>query len=151
MKRIIILSTILLSFFSCSINEKPEFININDVKVLESNSKFITITANAFFINPNVISGELKTDSVKIFINDNEIATISTDSFEVPAKKEFSIPLTAKVPIESLYSKENLGSLIGSLFSKKVKIQYKGDIKYKVFGFSHAYHVDETEIIKIKL
>lgn len=151
MKRIIIFSTILLSFFSCSINEKPEFININDVKVLESNSKFITISANAFFVNPNVISGELKTDSVKIFINDNEIASISTGSFEVPAKKEFSIPLTAKVPIDSLYSKENLGSLIGSLFSKKVKIQYKGDIKYKVFGFSHSYHVDETETIKIKL
>lgn len=151
MKHIIIFSTILLSFFSCSINEKPEFININDVKVLESNSKFITISANAFFVNPNVISGELKTDSVKIFINDNEIASISTGSFEVPAKKEFSIPLTAKIPIDSLYSKENLGSLIGSLFSKKVKIQYKGDIKYKVFGFSHSYHVDETETIKIKL
>ena len=35
--------------------------------------------------------------------------------------------------------------------SKKIKVQYKGQIKYKVFGFSHRYDVDKTENVKIKL
>lgn len=150
MKRTIILSTILLIFFSCSVNEKPKFININNIKVKESNSKFITITADAFFENPNDIGGELKTDALKVIINDNELASISTKSFNVPAKKEFSIPLTVNISTDSLLSNKNLGSIIGSLFSQKAKVQYKGSIKYKVFGFSHAYPVDETETIKIK-
>ena len=151
MKRLIILSTILLTFFSCSVTEKPEFINIKNIKVLESNSKFITITADAIFINPNDIGGELKTDAIKVFVNDTEMASISTKNFEVPAKKEFSIPLQANIPTDSLFSNKSLGNLIGSLFSKKIKVQYKGDIKYKVFGFSHSYEVDQTEDIKIKL
>ena len=151
MKRAIILSTILLTFFSCSVTEKPEFINIKNIKVLESNSKFITITADAIFINPNDIGGELKTDAIKVFVNDTEMASISTKNFEVPAKKEFSIPLQANIPTDSLFSNKSLGNLIGSLFSKKIKVQYKGDIKYKVFGFSHSYEVDQTEDIKIKL
>ena len=151
MKRVIILSTILLLFFSCSISEKPQFININNIKVSESNSKFVTITADAFFINPNDIGGKLKTDDIKVIVNDTEMASISTESFEVPAKKEFSIPLTASVPTDSLFSNKSLGNLIGSLFSKKIKVQYKGEIKYTVFGFSHSYNVDETENIKFKL
>ena len=69
----------------------------------------------------------------------------------MPAKKDFTIPLTAKISTDSLYSNNNLGGLLGSLFSKKIKVQYKGDIKYKVFGFSHTYAVDKTEDIKLKL
>ncbi|MEP5339484.1 MAG: hypothetical protein ABJL44_14175 [Algibacter sp.] len=151
MKRAIILSTILLTFLSCSVTEKPEFINIENIKVLESNSKFITITADAIFINPNDIGGELKTDAIKVLVNNTEMASISTKNFEVPAKKEFSIPLQANIPTDSLFSNKSLGNLIGSLFSRKIKVQYKGAIKYKVFGFSHAYDVDQTEDIKIKL
>jgi len=134
-KQHIILLTILNLFFNCSVKEKPQFLNVDNIKVVESTSKNITVSADAYFLNPNDIGGELKTDEIKIFVNDNEMASVSTKSFNVPAKKEFSIPLQAK---------------IGSLFSKKVKVQYKGDIIYKVFGFSYRYNVDETETIKIK-
>jgi hypothetical protein len=151
MRKLIILSTILVAFFNCTVSEKPEFVRIENIKVLESNSKYVTVTANALFLNPNDIGGELKTDAIKVFVNDNEMATISTVSFDVPAKKEFSIPLTANVPTDSIFSNKSLGGLIGSLFSKKIKVQYKGDIKYKTFGFTYTYIVDNTENVKIKL
>lgn len=150
MKKLIILSTICIALLSCSVNEKPEFIGVENIKVLESTSKFITFTAEAKFINPNDIGGELQTDAIKVFVNNNEIATVSTENFEVPAKKEFSVPLKTKVPTDSLFSNKNLGGLIGSLFSKKVKVQYKGEIKYKILGFSHYYNIDQTENVKIK-
>lgn len=151
MKKLIILLTLYFGFYSCTVTEKPQFVGLGNIEVLESNSKHITIGANALFINPNDIGGKLKTDEIKVFINDNKIATVSTESFNVPAKKEFSIPLKTKVPTDSLFSNKNIGSLLGSLFSKKVKVQYKGDIKYKVLGFSHSYTIDKTENIKIKL
>ncbi|WP_396600725.1 LEA type 2 family protein [Algibacter sp. R77976] len=150
MKKLIILSTICIALFSCSVNEKPQFIGVENIKVLESTSKYITFTADAKFINPNDIGGELQTDEIKVFVNDNEMATVSTENFEVPAKKEFSVPLKTNVPTDSLFSNKNLSGLLGSLFSKKVKVQYKGEIKYKVLGFSHYYNIDQTEDVKIK-
>lgn len=151
MKRLIILSTICLSILSCSVNEKPEFVNVENINVEESTSKHITITADALFMNPNDIGGHLQTDEIKVYINDNQLATISTESFEVPAKKEFSIPLKAKIPTDSIFSNKNIGKLLGSIFKKRVKVQYRGDIVYKVFGFSYTYNIDKTEHIKIKL
>ncbi len=140
----------LILFFNCSVKEKPEFINVDNIKVLESTSKNITLTADAHFLNPNDIGGKLKTDEIKIFVNNNEMASVSTKSFDVPAKKEFTIPLKTNIPTDSIFSNKNLSGLIGSLFSKKVKVQYKGDIVYNFFGFSYRYEVDQTETIKIK-
>ena len=150
MKKLIILSTLCIAIFSCSVNKKPEFLRVENIKVLESSSDYVTLTADALFNNPNDISGELKTDGIKVFVNDNEMASVSTESFKVPAKKEFSIPLKANITTDSLFSNKSLGGLIGSLFSKNLKVQYKGEIKYKVLGFSHTYEVDKTDHVKIK-
>ncbi|WP_233783327.1 LEA type 2 family protein [Flavivirga eckloniae] len=150
-RNIIILSTILLAFTGCKVSEKPEFSHIENVKILESTSKHITFTAEAFFKNPNDIGGELKTDEIKVLVNDNEMATVSTKSFKVPAKKEFSIPLKASIPTDRIFSNKNLGGLLGSLLNQKIKVQYKGDIIYKALGFSYTYNIDKIETVKIKL
>ena len=151
MKKVIILSTILLTIVSCKVKEKPEFLRIENIKVLESNANSVTLTADAFFMNHNDVGGELKSDGIKVFVNDNEMGTVSSESFKVPAKKEFSIPLKATIPADSIFSNKNIGDLISSLFSKKLKVQYKGDIKYKALGFTYTYEVDKTEDVKIKL
>lgn len=150
-KKLTILSTIVLMVVSCKVKEKPEFLRVENIKVLESNAESVTLTADAFFLNPNDIGGELKSDGIKVFINDNEMATVSSESFKVPAKKEFSIPLKANIPADSIFSGKNIGGLIGSLFSRNLKVQYKGDIKYKALGFTYTYEVDKTENVKIKL
>jgi hypothetical protein len=150
MRKLIILSTLIITCISCSVKEKPEFLRVENIKVLKSSGKTISLTADALFMNPNVIGGELKTDEIKVFVNDSEMASVSTESFEVPAKKEFSIPLKANIPTDSLLSDKSLSGLLGSLFSQKIKVQYKGEITYKVFGFSHTYDVDKTEDVKLK-
>jgi hypothetical protein len=139
-----------MAFISCTITEKPQFIGVENIKVLESTPRYVTFTADALFINPNDIGGVLQTDNIKVFINDNEMASVSTKDFNVPAKKKFSIPLKTNIPTDSIFSNKNLGRLLESLFSKKVKVQYKGDIKYKVLGFTYTYVIDKTENIKVK-
>jgi len=150
MKKLIILLTVLVSVLSCTVTEKPTFIGVQNIAVLERSAKHITFVADALFLNPNDIGGELQTDGIKIFVNDNEMGHVSAENFDVPAKKEFTIPLKAIIPTDSIFSNKNLSSLLGSLFSKKVKVQYTGELNYKVFGFSHTYMVDETENVKIK-
>ena len=150
LRKNVILLTIVLLVFGCKVKEKPEFVGVENIKVLESNSNYVTFSADAVFVNPNDIGGELRTDAIRVYVNDNEMASVSTESFKVPAKKEFTIPLKADISTDSILSSKNIGDLIGSLFNKRIKVQYKGDIKYKVLGFSHTYEVDKTENIKIK-
>ncbi|MBD0832619.1 LEA type 2 family protein [Aestuariibaculum sediminum] len=150
MKRLIILSTILMTFLSCSVKEKPEFLRVENIHVTDSNSKRITITADALFLNPNIIGGQLETEAIKIYVNDNEMGQVSAERFDVPAEKEFTIPIHAEIPTDSLFSDKSLSGLLGSLFSRKIKVQYKGDITYKIFGFSYSYNLDKTDEIKIK-
>lgn len=151
MRKFIILSTLILTLVNCSVKEKPIFLRVENIKVLESTSTHLMLSADAFFLNPNDIGGELRSDGIKVFVNDNEMAHVSSESFKVPAKKEFSIPLKASIPVDSLFSDKNLGGLIGSLFSKNLKVQYKGDIKYKALGITYTYDIDETESVKINL
>jgi len=150
MKNSVLVLLLTLFVIGCKVNEKPQFLRVENIKVLESTAEQITLTADAFFMNPNDVKGELKTDEIMVLINDNEMAKVSSESFEVPAKKEFSIPLKANISTDSILSNQSIGGLIGSLFSKTIKVQYKGDIEYKVFGFSHTYYIDRTENIKIK-
>ncbi len=150
-KKTLLVLTFAFIIIGCSIKESPEFRGVNNIKVIESTKTYITIKGDALFKNPNVIGGELKADGIKVFVNGNEMATVSSESFEVPAKEEFTIPLKVNIPTDSIFSNKNLGGLIGSLFSKKIDVKYQGKIIYKVFGFSNFYDVDETETIKIKL
>ena len=151
MKKLIILLTITVCFLSCSIKEKPEFLRVENIEVVDSNSEFIILTADAFFNNPNSVGGKLETEGITITVNDIEVATVSSKEFDVPSKKEFSIPLSANIPTNKLLNLNNLSSVLSSMLNKSMKVQYKGVIKYKVFGFSHKYDVDEIEDVKIKL
>ena len=79
------------------------------------------------------------------------MAEVASKEFKVPAKKEFSIPLEAQIPTQRILNKKNIGGLLNSLLNRKIKVQYKGDIDYKVLGFSDTYTVDRTEEVKLKL
>ncbi|MEJ6791434.1 MAG: hypothetical protein QNK89_01485 [Lacinutrix sp.] len=151
MKKLIILLTITVCFLSCKFKEKPEFLRVENIEVADSNSKFIVLTADAFFNNPNSVGGQLETEGIIITINNIEVATVSSKAFKVPAKKEFSMPLSAKIPTKKILNLNNLSGILNSMLNKSMKVQYKGEIKYKVFGFSHKYNVDEIKDVKIKI
>jgi hypothetical protein len=142
---------LLFTFLSCTVRETPEFIGVKNIKVVESTKTFVTIEGEGLFRNLNDIGGELKAEGIKVYINGNQMATLTSESFDVPAKEEFTIPLKVNIPTDSIFSNKNIGGLIGSLFSKNIEVKYQGTIKYKVFGFSHSYIVDETDNVKIKL
>ena len=94
MKKLIILSTILLTIVSCKVKEKPEFLRVENIKVLESTANSVTLTADAFFMNPNDIGGELKSDGIKVFVNDNKYKTLGfTYTYEVDKTEDVKIKL----------------------------------------------------------
>lgn len=151
MKRNILILLIFTLVFNCTVNEQPEFIGLENIKVVDSNIKNITISADAHFINPNDVEGTLKTDDLKVYINATEVAKFVSEEFKVPSKKDFKIPLTVAIATDSIVDKKSIGGLLGSLISQKLEVQYKGEIKYKVFGYSSTYKIDETQNVKVKL
>ena len=152
MRKLILLLTITMSTMSCTVKEKPIFLGIENIEVIGSNSKSITLKATALFENPNDVGGNLKSDTISIYVNDIKLATLSSQSFDVPAGKEFTIPLKVTISNDSILKmrgRDAISSLIHSLLKKKIKVQYKGNLVYKTSGFSYTYPIDETKMVKL--
>lgn len=150
-KRTLFILLFFTLLFNCTVSEQPEFIGLENIKVVNSTMQSITLSSDALFLNKNDVGGTLKTEDLKVYINDTEVATLISDEFDVPSKQNFKIPLIVEVATDSIIDKKSLGGLLGSLISQRLKVQYKGDIKYKVFGYSSTYSIDETQELKIKL
>ena len=136
---------------SCSVREKPVFIKVDNVKVTSFKGDTIRLKAAAFFENPNDVGGVISTDEIKVIINGAEVAQVSSDEFEVPARKEFSIPLVVVIPAKKVFDNNKngiLGGLLNSFLNKSIKVQFTGDLKYKVFGYSSVYPIDQIQEIK---
>lgn len=144
---------IILFVLSCSVKKKPVFIKVDSIKIASVALDTIRLKAIAIFKNENNIGGKIATDEIKVIVNGNQLAQVSSEEFKVPANKEFSIPLKVVIPAKKVFDNNKngvLGGLLNSLISKKIKVQLKGDLKYKVFGFSHIYSIDKTEDVNIK-
>jgi hypothetical protein len=154
MKNTLYFLILFLLISSCSVKESPIFIKVDNVKIISFASDTIRLKADAFFENPNIVGGTISTDKLKIIINDAELAQVSSEDFKVPARDNFTVPLIAVIPTKRIFENNKngiLGGLINSLVKKTIKVQIKGDLKYKVLGFSNVYYIDKTEDIKIKL
>ena len=152
MKNTLYFLVLVLFLSSCSVQKEPVFIKIDNVKVLSFAADTIKLKAVAFFENPNDVGGKISTDEIKIFVNGVEVAQVFSEEFKVPAKNEFSIPLTANIPTKNILNsnkKGMLGGLLNSLLSNKVKVRIKGNLHFSVFGFKKEFLVDKTEEIKL--
>ena len=152
MKNVLFFSILFLLISSCAVNKKPIFIKVDDVKIVSASSDTIRLKAAAFFENPNSVGGIISTDEIQIIVNGVSIATVSVDEFKVPSRAVFSVPLTAVIPTKKVFQNNKngiLGGLINSLLKKSIKLRFKGNLKYKVFGFSNTYPIDKVQEIKL--
>lgn len=153
MKKVFLLLTIIGLISSCKVNEKPEFLRVENIQVINATLDTLVVSADAFFNNPNDIGGTLETKGIEVIVNAVSMANVSTKAFKVPANQVFSIPLTASVPTKDVFEKNKdglIGGLITSLLTKKIKVQYKGDITYKALGLSYDYPIDITQDVPLE-
>lgn len=151
MKNILYFTLLIILILSCSVDKQPTFIKVDNLKVASFSGDTIRLKAEAFFTNPNDVGGKISTDEIKVIVNGAEVAQVSSEEFEVPARKEFTIPVVAVIPKRKVFENNKngiLGGLLNSFLKKSIKVQFKGDIKYKVFGYSSVYPVDQIQEIK---
>jgi hypothetical protein len=153
MRKLAVLIILFIGVFGCSISKKPVFLKVDDVQVVSVQSDTIRLKANAYFKNPNDVGGKIATDQIKVIVNGAELAQVSSEEFKVPSRKDFTIPLSVVIPAKQVFENNRngiMGGLINTLLNKTIKVQFKGDLKYKVLGFSKVYPVDKTQEIKLK-
>ncbi len=150
-------SLIVVSLFfilSCKVTEKPEFININGLKIKHSTAKEVEIQANAHFLNKNSVGGKLQINKIKVFVDSIFIATIDSKIFDVPKEEAFTIPLTVNIPYDKVFKnnkKDLLNNIMNMLLRKKILVQFKGGIRYKLGDFYYDYELDYTDNISIQI
>ncbi|MFK8058902.1 MAG: LEA type 2 family protein [Polaribacter sp.] len=152
MKNLLYFTFLFLLITSCSVNKEPVFIKVDNIKVISVATDTIRLKAEAFFTNPNDVGGKISTDEIKVIINGAEVAQVSSEEFKVLARKEFVIPLKVVIPAKRVYENNKggiLGGLINSVLNKSIKVQFKGNIKYKFLGFKREFIVDEIKEIKL--
>lgn len=153
MKKLIYFTVIFFLITACSVKKKPIFLKIDDVKVLSFKMDTVRLEAKAYFKNENDIGGKISTDEINVLVEGVSVAQVSSEEFKVPARKEFAVPLKVAVPTKKILNSQKggfLGGLLNSVLNNSVKVQFVGDIKYKVLGFSKTYAVDKTQELKIK-
>jgi len=118
---------------------------IRDVVVDASTDPMLK--ANAIFFNPNKVRGKLKRINVDIWVNGKKAATVDQKlRTEIPAQKEFSVPLEVKLSIKELGF---LDTILGMIGGKKFEVHYKGFLKLNYHGIPIKVPVDYTNTIRI--
>jgi hypothetical protein len=152
-KKLTILFLIFLTT-SCAIKQKPEFIKIDSIELVEANSRTLTLKAEALFNNPNIVGGRLNTQGVSVFVNDVLMGVMSAKEFKVPAKNNFKVPLLININTKDILSNDSnglLGGLLNSVLNRNLTVKYEGSIEFRALNFSYNYPINKTDIIKIKL
>ena len=148
-KTLVVSFFVFLFFTSCKYDVYPVFSGVNSIDIKESSSKGITIQSDLVFLNPNQIGGILQAKNIHILVNDIDLGTLNTPDFQVPAEKEFVIPITFQITYDKIIKNNILNNLLTSFINKELKIYYKGTVHYKYGIISYDYPIDYTEIIKL--
>ena len=151
MKNLVYFSILFLLISGCAVNKKPVFIKVDNLEVVSIGSDTIRLKAVAFFKNPNDVGGSISSEGIRIVLNGAEIANVSSEEFEIPARETFEIPLNIVIPANKVIENNKssgIGGLMNSILNRSIKVQFKGDLTYKVLGFSNVYPIDKTEEIK---
>lgn len=138
---------------SCTFTKKPEFININNVRVQSAKLSKVVINADANFENFNDIGGDLELKGLEVFANNVKVSDIKSKKFKVPAKDKFAIPVKVSFSPKQIFDDQKkglLGNILNSIANKEVNLDYKGVITYSLGDFSYDYHIDHSDKVVLK-
>jgi hypothetical protein len=151
MKKIIYI-VLLVTLCNCSINKEPVFVKLGNYKVTNFTNENVHLKVDAFFKNPNDVGGKISTDDIMVIINNQEVAKIIANEYDVPVRKEFTMPLEVDIPTKKIFNDKKNGilqGLINSLLKRSVKVQLKGNLQYRFLLFKKNFVVNHTKEIKL--
>ena len=154
-KHFFLLTTVLLFLIACSKPQKPEFINLKNVKFnnISLPPKFeVSFAADAVFHNPNAVSVKMEHMDIDVYVNNKKASKIEQNlQSEIPANADFSLPIKIRLPLVERDFIENLSHMLTGAWKKKaVKIKLVGQVKLKAASVPIPITIDHEEEFKLK-
>ncbi len=149
MKKLSLLSLLALFILgSCNMVKAPEFKGITGIDFKKNDQGKLVLVAYAKYHNPNLLGGKFQVKDVKVYVNDKYFANLNSETYKVPTKRDFELPLEVDFDA-SYFKKNNLMDAINNLLNNKLKVQYKGKIYYVSHKLHIPYEVDYEQEVKI--
>lgn len=126
LKRIYLLYCLpLLVFLSCSTPKGFEYKGVNNVKVNNIGFKYLDLSLNLVYFNPNNFRVDLKKVDCEVYIDNRYLGKYALDTLmHIPKKQNFELPSRLRV---------SMGGVLKNAFSlfmnKEVLIKVKGKTK----------------------
>lgn len=131
----------------------PEFIKIANIRLSEIDNNFATCQADVVLLNPNKFNAKLIYTDISVFSNDLKVASINQTSVsEIPANKEFSLPLSCKINLVNSIGSQGLSGIIEKALSseKKLPLKFEGHCRVVVKGRAYKIPISVQETIVFK-
>jgi len=147
--KILIQAALLAAIFSsCGFEEPLKFEKIENVKLTSLEDGMIKLTADAYFFNPNNVSGKLKSFNLNVSLDGNTLAHITqNEKNNISKNASFSVPFNATLAMKDI-QKGFLDNIISILSGNKVKLHFEGEIKVSTWGFTQTVPVNYFEEVR---
>jgi len=152
MKKLLVVF-VFFGLVSCTLIDPPEFIGVEEVALQKFDGKEIEIVASLTFLNPNNLGGNLKYDAIEVVVNDLNAGVINSEFFEIPPKKEFSVPMVTKIKYDDLFKSDRkniLKNILNVVLEKKINIKFQGNVVYKLGSLSYNYPLNYSDTLFLK-
>ncbi len=137
MRKILAALMILTAINSCTKPQDLQFIDVQNIRMINLGLTESTVGLDVRFYNPNKQQVKLKDVNTKVYANSAYLGTTSMDStVTVPRRDTFAIPLTMKIPTLTA-----IGKLMQGLQDSTVDIKVEGSVKMGKAGVFLNYPI----------
>ncbi len=126
----------------------PEFKGITHIDLKKKENGKLILVAYAKYHNPNLLGGKFKVKDIQVLVNDKFLANLNSETYKVPTKKDFEIPLEVDFD-PNYFKKGNLLDALNSAINNKLKVHYQGKIYYVSHGINLPYQINYTQDVKL--
>ena len=151
MKKIIYFLILIITISSCTLTQEPDFINLDDFKIISLNKNEIKLSARAHFKNPNDVGCEVVSTDINVFANELLVSTFNqTKSIGLESDNKFYIPLAVSIPTKKIIKDKSgiFNGLLTTLFNKNFSIKYEGIVTLKKAGIEFDIDIEGEEVLK---
>lgn len=144
---------ILLVFLTaCTSITDPTLERIEDVEIIEITTDKLGANLNMILFNSNVFALDLASASIKVVVDDIELADVSqTYDAVMPARSEFKMPMAITMELSRLYKDDPLGAITKGLkiiSERQLKVRLLGEIKAGKGRAKITVPIDQEELVQ---
>lgn len=145
----LVAASLLLVTFACVPKEEVVFKGVKNISVESDQDNQPVLTAEALFYNPNSARMKLKEIYADVMVNGKPSAQVRQQfKLSIPAKSDFSVPVTAQLSLKELGLLDTIVNLLGG---KKYQVQYTGYVRIAVHGVTIKVPFTYQEEIRLRL